>query len=182
MSDEVRVLQIQYNRVHFLLNRKQCSAGFFASRVSPLKSRLRYLNQLLETDEGRLLFFDLHRFWTDTFRIDCEEESQLAVIAHTDLYKEPTRDLLARKVFPRLHHLKIATDRLAFRISANTSMRTITPDQLKLHSPVVQQHMVNRGVLAVHPTPDSMGFFIDLEFLLCTKSLFAVSPRSGEHS
>jgi hypothetical protein len=177
-SDELRALFVQYDRVHFLLNRTECASSLFASDVLKLRSRHRYLCELLCVGDSRLLFFDLHLFLREAFRARSDAGAQLALIGEVGGFEEPTRELLERGVFPRLERLALDTERVAFRVPSNTVMRSLPLDDLAPHNGSIRGPLIARGVLAVHPTDGSMGFLLDLDRLIRSKLLFAAKAES----
>ncbi|HUW42387.1 MAG TPA: hypothetical protein VMV90_15375 [Rectinemataceae bacterium] len=179
-SEELRVLFVQYDRVHFLLNRTQCASSLFASEVQEVGSRHRYLHELLRVGGRRLLFFDLQLFLRETFRARGSAGAQLAVIGELSGFERRTRELFRSSVFPRLGRLELDTERIAFRIPSNTVMKSLKPDELEPHNLSIRRPLAARGVLAVHPTEESMGFLLDLDLLVGSRLLFAGAGRKEE--
>ena len=172
-AGELRALFIPYGRVHVLLNRAQCTASLFASDVYPLRSQRPYLRELIDIGADRVLFFDLHRFFCDTFSLQTSIGAQLAVVTDTQVLEPDTRAWLSRAVCGRLQRLGVADDRLAFRIPSSTAMRTLQLHELAPHSRVLRPALASRGLLAVHPEAESMGFLIDIDRLIRSRLLFA---------
>jgi hypothetical protein len=168
-----------YRRVHFFLNRTQVSGSLFASDVRPFRTRHRYMRELIHFEEERLVLFDLHRFWSDTFRVQTDSGAELAVVSDTTGFAENTQRWLHRWFFPQVTRLKISMDRMAFRIPSNTTMQTLDADALSRHDPALAEHLQQRGILAVHPTDDSMGFLCDLEQLVRSRLLFATGEEDA---
>lgn len=176
---ELRVLCSQYKRVHFLLNRTQCSSSLFASEVEPIRSRHLYMKELIMTDEGGILFFDLHRFWSDVFRVSTDSGAELALVVRVNLFSESMQRWLENKFFPQISRITTCTDRMAFRIPSNTTMLALEAADLARHDTRLHPLLVRRGILAVHPTEGSLGYFCDLERLLRSRLLFLSHTRKG---
>ncbi len=172
MSDELRVLYIPYQNVHFLLNRSQCSSSLFTADLQALKSPFFYLNELIPVDGISVLLFDLHKFCQDFFQAKTDTGAELSIIVHLDQLVPETRNWLKKKVFSQLKKLSVDTDHIAFRLPSNTAMHELDPDLLRPHGKSVRDHLIQRGVIAAHPEKTSMGFFLDIDYLLRSKLLF----------
>jgi hypothetical protein len=179
-SDELRVLFLQYDRVHFLLDRSQCASSLFASEVQRVLSRHRYLRELLRVGDERLLFFDLQLFLRETFHARSGAGAQLAIIGELAGFESSTRELFRRSVFPPLERLELDTGRIAFRIPSDTVMRSLRPEDLAPHNVSIRGPLEARGLLALHPTEHSMGFLLDLDRLVGSRLLFASAGKKEE--
>lgn len=178
----LRVLCSQYDTVHFLLNRTQCSASLFASNIHQMRSRHRYMREIIITDDGGILLFDLHQFWSDTFRVTTRSGADLALISEVELFSAGTQTWLQTKFFPQLSRLEPSTSHIAFRIPSNTTMITLPLAELESHDRTLRERLRKRGMMAVHPTTESMGFFFDLELLVRSRLLFAHENNKGDAS
>lgn len=178
-NGELRALCSQYRGVHFLLNRSQCTSSLFASDVQVMRSRHRYMRETIMTEEGALLFFDLHRFWSDTFRVATDSGAELALVVRINIFSEATRTWLSEKLFPQLSRFVTCTDRMAFRIPSNTTMIALNVADLTRHDRRLQSLLVQRGIPALHPTDDSLGYLCDLEQLLRSRLLFLKTEANG---
>jgi hypothetical protein len=179
-SEELRALFVQYDGVHFLLNRAQCASSLYASDVQRVNSRHRYLRELLCVGGERLLFFDLHLFLRETFRVRSEAGAQLALIASLGGFEEPTRELFARGIFPGLERLALDTGRVAFRVPSNTVMKSLQLGELAPHNGSIREHLIAKGIIALHPMDGSMGYLLDLDGLLRSRLLFAADAQTKE--
>jgi hypothetical protein len=173
---ELQVLCSPYKQAHFLLNRTQCSSSLFASDVTPIRTRHRYMGETILSDECRVLLFDLNRFWSDTFRVSTTSSADLAMVTRVELLSQSTRQWMETRFFPQITRLRVCTDRIAFRIPSNTTILTLAPTELARHDRILQKPLVRRGIMAVHPTDHSLGFFFDLEQLLLSRLLFLTGP------
>lgn len=178
-SEDPRFLFARYDRVHFLLNREQCAASAFAAEVLRLRSRRPFLRELLCVGGSRLLFFDLHLFLCETFRTRSGSGARLALICELSGFGPATRELFRTSVFPALGSLGVDDGRVALRVPSDTVLRTLRIESLAPHNRSVERPLLARGILALHPEEDSLGFLLDLDGLLGSRLLFAVREGGG---
>lgn len=176
--NELKALYIPYDRVHFLFNHTQCISSLYASDILTLKSKHRYLYQFISLGADRLLFFDLNGFFQNSFKASSPAGAELAVVCEVASFRLITRNFLQSAVFDRLRDCGLADDRIAFRIPSNTVMRSIPIQALVYQNTTIGRFLETKGVLALHPTETSMGFFIDLDRLILSKLLFARASKS----
>lgn len=171
---EIKLLRCDYQHVHFLLNRAQCSASLFASDIHEIRSRHRYMRETIAVEEDTLLFFDLHRFWSETFQVSTASGVDLALVARLDVFSDQTQRWLREKFFPQLSALNVSPHRIAFRIPSDTTMQTLQPGDLSAHNRLFQSYLARRGIMAVHVEDRSLGFLCDLEHFLRSRLLFSL--------
>lgn len=172
-SEELRVLHMPFQRVHFLLNTTQCSGSLFIHHVTPLRSRYPYARETIPVDGETLLLLDLTQFWCDSFRVPPPAGASLAIIVEPERFRRGTRQWLANSLFPRLARSGVTGKALAFRLPSATAIHPLRTDELAYHPAAFQGHMNHRGMLAVHPCRDSMGFLVDIDQLIRSGLLFA---------
>ncbi len=177
-SEELRVLFARYGRVHVLVNAAQCSSSIFIARTISLKSKRRYLRELLLLEERRVLLFDLDRFWIECLRPGAGDAAGLAIVVDLKTFSEPTRDLFSRSVYPALRRLGLDEKCVAFRIPSDTIVTTIDAGELVLHGRIVADRLEARGLLALRPKAEGLGFLFDLDLLLGSRLLFSTIPES----
>lgn len=178
--EELRVLYVPYGRVHFLVNRGQCASSLYASEALALPSKHRYLGEVLRVEGNRLLFFDLDAFWRDSFRVSRDSGAELALVSDLSSFGARTRGIFAKVVFPRLQGFDLDMERIAFRIPSSTVMRNLDLGELAPHNGALRGRLEGKGIIALHPAPDSMGFLVDLDSLLGSRLLFAPKPEPKE--
>lgn len=159
--DILHALNIPYATVHFLVNRTQCEASVFAADVGERGSGFGWFHETLTVDGELLCFFDLHGYLTSRFRVKSSEKAQLGLILSLGRLEAETQEVL-HAVFGEDFDRK----RIALRVSSETAMRSIHLGELEPLGITMRSYLNARGVLAVHPEEDSMGFLIDLDRIL----------------
>lgn len=168
----LNVLVANYGNVEFLINRSQCSSSIFASGFTPIPSKHRYLDRLLEVDGDLYLLFDLDQYLRDTFRLNTAGTAQLAVLVDMTTFQPATAAFLQQKLLPQLEKWGPDQDRVAFLISSNTAVQEIEFSLLASHPPVLRQHLIRKGVATGGFRDDRILFLIDLEKLISSKQIF----------
>jgi len=171
--ERVRVLYLEYGMVHFLLDSRQCSASAYAGEVVQCRSTHKYLYELLQGGDDLVLLFDLNRFLCDSFRVQHEGSTDLAIIGRLDRFSEQSSRLLQDRVFPRLAHLDVAVDKVAFRLPSSAQIIELESDVLLPHPFSLAQHLERYGLSAVHMEHSSCGFMLDLDLLIASRLLFS---------
>ncbi len=174
----VKVLLANYGDIDFLINRSQCSSSIFASGFTPIKSKHRYLSRLIEVDNDLCLLFDLDLYLTETFHLTPTGTAQLAVIVDLKFFSNPTVRFLRQHVLPQLGQWEPDKDRVAFLISSNTSVQELKINDFSPHPPVLQKHLMKKGLVTTGFCDTRIRFLIDLEKLIASKQIF----RREEHS
>ena len=176
-AETLRALYLPYDRVHFLLNRTQCSSSLFVSGTRAESSSYRYLRESLEVDGTRLHLFDLDLFLREVFRLPSGGKAQLAVVAELSGYAVATRELFEDGIIPRLE--ASVPSRVAFRLPSSTVMSSLSPVDLLAHNLSLRNLLVRHGFLALHPFADSMGFLVDLDRLIGSGALLVAASETG---
>ena len=157
----LHALRVPLERVHVLVNREQCATSVYAADVEESLHGPRYFRETIRLSGLDLRLFDLQTFLCDTFHTDSVGAAQLVLILPLERLSTRTRELLLAGPLQ-----EVDRDQLALRVSSETAMRSLTISQLRPLSVTMRDHLVARGVIAVHPEPDSFGFVLDLDPLL----------------
>jgi hypothetical protein len=153
--------------------------SLYASEVVPVNTCHPYFYELILVEDEILLFLDLHKFLTQTFGLEGTSLAQLAVISACEDLSAQTQTYLGKAIFPKLAAFEVSNHRIGFRLPSNTSMRTLEAGDFEPHPGSMATLLPKRGILATHPTEDSMGFLLDLDYLLRPNLLFARTPAQG---
>ena len=178
-GEQLQALWVPYPRVHFLVNRSQVRVSLYASEVVRVNTRHSYFYELILVEDEILLFLDLHKFLIQTFGLEETTRAQLAVISACEDLSAQTQAYLGKVIFPKLAAFEVSVQRIGFRLPSNTSMQTLVAGDFEPHPGALATVLPKRGLIATHPTEDSMGFLLDLDYLLRPNLLFARSPAEG---
>jgi hypothetical protein len=159
--DVLLALRVPFERMHILVNREQCATSVYAADVEVSAHGPAYYRETIRLSGRHLRLFDFQSYLCDTFRAGCAGPAQLVLILPLARLSARTRDLLHAGPLQ-----EVERDRLALRVSSETAMRSLTISQLRPLGVTMRDYLVARGVIAVHPEPDSFGFVLDLDPLL----------------
>jgi hypothetical protein len=169
------VLHIPYARVHFLVNRLQAEASVFAAEGGrpaesagsassddgspPAADSAGYFGETITVGDQTFPLMDFDRYVCDLFHLSPIGKAQLAVVVPVGRISDATRRALLEGPLAGLGELP----GIAIRVASDTAMQSVPISHLAPHCITVRNHLVARGVLAVHPEGDSFGFLVDVD-------------------
>jgi hypothetical protein len=159
--DLLHALRVPFHRLHVLVNREQCATSVYAADVEASPHGPLYYRETIRLSGNRLRLFDFQSYLCDTFRAGSAGPAQLVLILPLERLSPRTRNLLRAGPLQ-----EVEPDQLALRVSSETAMRSLSLSQLRPLGITMRDYLVARGVIAVHPEPDSFGFVLDLDPLL----------------
>lgn len=182
-------LHIPYARVHFLVNRLQAEASVFAAEsgrptdsvgFAPADDHrpaapdgVGYFGETITVGDQTFPLMDFDRYVRDLFHLSPIGKAQLAVVVPAGRISDATRRALLEGPLSGLEELP----GIAVRVASDTSMQSVPISHLAPHCITVRNHLVARGVLAVHPQGESFGFLVDVDpFIQAAASAVAAGP------
>ena len=164
-SDSINdFLFIHYKHKDVIINRKQFSRSVSFNSLQTLEFENKYLLDVIEYGQEKILNFDLDRYLTQTFKVEMESPTKLCIIANLDQLQDSTAEVIKPLLFNCPE--EIEKNAISFSISSRSEIKKYDLDEFKELSKVYNEPFKKKGILSCFFNGDRIQYFIDIDKIL----------------
>jgi hypothetical protein len=164
-SDSADFLEYTCGESLFLINRNQFVFSRMLEGEKPVKTKIPFLDGLLEHQGENLLCLNLEGYLARLFGTEAAGGARIALIVPTALFQENRRVMFGKLASSA--KIPLSGENLVCKIGNRALISSVPLGEIKLLPCPVRQHLAGTGFLGVRWKGDSrVQYFIDLEVIL----------------